>query len=57
MYYEQAQAIIDGTLSNEEKAKFPDYSLLEKELRTLLDISRSINVQLQLCLEGTRELV
>lgn len=44
MYYEQAQAILDGTLSPQERAKLPDYSLLEKELRTLLDISRSFNV-------------
>jgi DIS3-like exonuclease 1 len=45
MYYEQAQAVIDGTLSKEERAKLPDYPLLEKELRTLLAMSRSINVR------------
>ncbi len=45
MYYEQAQAVIDGTLSKEERAKLPDYPLLEKELRTLLDMSRAINVR------------
>lgn len=46
MFYEQAQAILDGTLNPEERAKFPDYDILERELRAFLDISRAFQVGL-----------
>ena len=44
MYYEQAQAIMDDNMSQEDRKQFPDYDLLRKELLKFLELSDHINV-------------
>ena len=59
MYYEQAQAIMDDNMSQEDRKQFPDYDMLRKELLKFLELSDHINVctipRIQCCCWGGEE--